>query len=190
MAELEDEPDQEKRIEKLKAQLEELGGKLSDNPDLSADMEEQFLKHIHAFESAQQSSLLEWLENAGLALPPPEQLDDAQLREKLWEVIRRMASLGAYLHSTNHLNDRELYTYLFHEGLREDTVLFPEDPSFASHIDLVSSGSDEDIFLWMKYYADDGTRRQWLKDFPDSELPPHEDPPFNRDQDLPKSPFG
>ena len=184
-----DEPDQEKRIEKLKAELERLGGAVSDNPDLSLDMEEQFLKHILAFESTNQLSLLQWLENAGLEVPSPEQLPDAQLRDKLWEIIDRMASLGAYLHSTNHLSDRELYSYLFNEGLREDAVLFPEDPSFASHIDLVSSGSEEDIFLWMKYYADDATRQQWLKDFPDYEMPPREEPPFDRDQDLPSAPF-
>ena len=185
-----DEPDQEKRIEKLKAELDKLDGQVSDNPDLSLDMEEQFLKHILAFESTEHSSLLQWLENAGLEVPLPEQLTDVQLPEKLWEIINRMASLGAYLNSTNHLSDRELYSYLFNEGLREDTVLFPEDPSFASHIDLVSSGSEEDIFLWMKYYADDATRQQWLKDFPDYEMPPHEEPPFDRDKDLPSAPFG
>jgi len=54
----------------------------------------------------------------------------------------------------------------------------------------VSSGSEEDIFLWMKYYADDATRQQWLKDFPDYEMPPHEEPPFDRDKDLPSAPFG
>jgi hypothetical protein len=101
-----------------------------------------------------------------------------------------MATLGAYVHSTNHLSDRELYSYLFNDGLREDTVLFPEDASFAHHLDLVSSGSEEDIFLWMKYYADEETRQHWLTSFPDYEMPSHEDPPFKRDQDLPKPAYG
>ncbi|MFS8084567.1 MAG: hypothetical protein ACMG6H_02985 [Acidobacteriota bacterium] len=190
MVNSDEEPDQEKRITRLRSELEKLGGGVSQHPELPADLEEAFLKHIIAFETAEPSTLLDWLENAGLEVPPSDQLDDAQLRPKLWEVINRLASLGSYLHSTDHLSDRALYVYLFEEGLREDTVIFPEDPSFAHHLDLVSSGSDEDILLWMKYYADEETREQWLKDFPDFVMPEHEDPPFDRDKDLPKSPFG
>lgn len=190
MTEFDDQPDQEKRIEKLRAQLEELGGEVSDNPELSADLEEEFLKHILAFETAEPSTLLQWLENAGQDVPPPDGLDDAQLQTKLWEVINRMASLGAYLHHTNHLSDRELYTYLFAEGLREDAVLFPENPGFVHGLDVLGSGSDEDMHLYLKYFADEEYRAQWLADFPDFEMPPHEDPPFDRDQDLPKSPLG
>ena len=190
MVDFTEEADQEKRIEKLKAELEKLGGEVSDNPDLSADLEEEFLKHILAFETADQTSLLQWLENAGLQVPSPDELDDAQLHAKLWEVINRMASLGAYLHNTNHLSERELYSYLFYDGLREDAVLFPENPSFVYGLDLLGSGSDEDMQLFMKYFADADYRQRWAKDFPDFEMPPHEDPPFDRDQELPKPPFG
>ncbi len=130
MIDLDDEPDQDKRIDKLRSALEELGGGPSQHPELSADLEEAFLKHILAFETAEPTTLLQWLENAGLEVPPPDQLDDAQLKAKIWEVINRLASLGAFLHKTNHLSDRELYSYLFDEGLREDAVLFPEDPSY------------------------------------------------------------
>src|SRR5713226_9162801 len=155
MTDFDDEPDQDKRIEKLRSELERLGGGVSQHPELSADLEEAFLKHILAFETAEPTTLLEWLENAGLEVPPSDQLDDAQLNAKLWEVINRMASLGAYLHNTNHLSDRELYAYLFDEGLREDAVLFPEDPSYVYGLDLLGSGSDEDMQLYMKYFADD-----------------------------------
>jgi hypothetical protein len=190
MNDFDDEPDQEKRIEKLRAQLEKLGGEVSDNPDLSADLEEEFLKHILAFETAESSTLLQWLENAGQDVPPPDQLDDAQLQTKLWEVIHRMASLGAYLHHTDHLSDRELYVYLFEEGLREEAVLFPENPGFVYGLDVLGSGSDEDMYLYLKYFADEEYRAQWARDFPDFEMPPHQDPPFDRDKDLPKSPLG
>lgn len=37
----------------------------------------------------------------------------------------------------------------------------------------------------MKYYADEETRRQWKNDFPDYEMPEHEDPPYDRDRLLP-----
>lgn len=190
MIDFDDEPNQERRIQKLRAELQQLGGGISNDSDLPADMEEEFLKHILAFETAEELSLMQWLENAGLSVPAPEELTDELLTAKLWEVINQMASLGAYLQNTNHVSDRELYSYLFHDALREPTVLFPENPSYAYTIDLLGSGSDEDIQLYMKYFADEEYRSEWAKDFSDFEMPPHEDPPFDRDKDLPKSPFG
>ena len=56
------------------------------------------------------------------------------------------------------------------------------------HLDLVGSGSEEDIALWLKYYADEETRVQWARDFPDMVVPPHENPPYDRDRQLPKPP--
>ena len=88
-----------------------------------------------------------------------------------------------------HLSDRELYDYLYHDGLREEAVLFPENPSYAYMIDLTGSGSDEDNQIYLKYYADEEHRRQWAHDWPDDMLPEHEDPPFDRDQFLPRSPL-
>jgi hypothetical protein len=184
-----EEPNQEKRIEELRAEVERLGGTSGTDADLPADLEEQFLKHVLAYETAQTQSLWDWLTNGGLEIPDPDRLDDALLNAKLWEIIERMASLGAYLHSTDHLNDRQLYTYLFQEGLREETILFPEDPDYAYHIDLVGSGSDDDIELYLKYFAGAEEREQWAKDFPNFVVPPHEDPPFKRDQALPKPPY-
>lgn len=190
MVNLDNEPDQEKRIEQLRDELQKLGGEISHESDLPGDMEEEFLKHILAFETAEQLSLLQWLENAGLEIPPPEDLNDEGLSLKLWEVIQRMASLGAYLHNTNHLSDRALYSYLYHDGLREPTVLFPENPGFVYGLDVLGSGSDEDTTLYMRYYADDEYREQWSRDFPDFEMPPRESPPYDRDKNLPKSPLG
>lgn len=190
MVDLDDEPNQEKRLEHLRSELQRLGGDLSHESDLPADMEEQFLKHILAFETAKEMTLMEWLVNAGVEVPPPDQLNDLELREKLSEIIHRMASLGAYLHHTNHLSDRALYSQLYDDSLREPTVLFPEDPSFVFGLDLVGSGSDEDTELYMRYYADKDDREHWAKSFPDFVMPPHEDPPYDRDEELPKSPFG
>lgn len=184
------EPDQEKRIEHLRHELEKLGGEVSHESELSGDMEEEFLKHILAFETANEMSLMEWLTNAGLEIAAPELLNDKELVESLWRVINRMATLGAYLHNTNHLSDRELYSYLYYEGLREPTVLFPENPGFVYGIDLVGSGSDEDTELYMRYYADEEDRTHWLQSFPDYVMPAHEAPPYDRDKDLPKSPLG
>jgi len=69
-------------------------------------------------------------------------------------------------------------------------VLFPENPSFVYGLDVLGSGSDEDMQLYMKYFADNAHRKRWAKEFPDFEMPPHQDPPFDRDKNLPKAPFG
>jgi hypothetical protein len=134
--------------------------------------------------------LLRLLENSGLDVPPPEQFADEDLTRKLKDIIDRMASLGAYLLHTDHLSDRGLYEYLYHDGLREEAVLFPENPSYAYMIDLTGSGSEEDNQTYLKYYADEQYREQWASDWPDDSLPDHEDPPFDRDRFLPQSPIG
>jgi len=55
---------------------------------------------------------------------------------------------------------------------------------------LLGSGSDEDTELYMRYFAKEEYRQSFAKDFPDFQMPPRENPPFDRDKDLPKSPFG
>jgi len=185
-----DEPDQEKRIAKLREELEKLGGSAGAISEVPPDIEEEFLRHVLEYETAQPISLFSLLENAGLELPPASDLSDPDLRGKLMEIIERMSSLGAYLLHTNHLSDRELYEHLYNDSLREEAVLFPENPSYAYMIDLTGSGSDEDNQVYLKYYADEEHRTQWANDWPDDPMPQHEDPPFDRDLHLPQSPLG
>jgi hypothetical protein len=185
-----DEPSQEERIAKLRAELEKIGGNTSTLESMPADMEEEFLRHVLEYETAEQISLLRLLENSGLEVPAPEMLDNEALKIKLKEMIDRMATVGAYLLHTNHLSDRDLYEYLYHEALREETVLFPENPSYAYMIDLTGSGSEDDNQTYLKYYADEQYRRQWAHDWPDDRMPEHEEPPFDRDRFLPQSPVG
>jgi hypothetical protein len=184
-----DEPDQEKRIAKLREELEKLGGSTTSFETMPADMEEEFLRHVLEYETAQPISLFMMLENSGVEIPSPSEISDSDLWPKLKEMIEAMASLGAYLLHTNHLADRQLYEYLFTDGLREDAVLFPENPSYAYMIDLTGSGSEEDNQTYLKYYADDEHRKQWAQDWPDDPIPDHEDPPFDRDRHLPQSPL-
>lgn len=185
-----DEPSQEERIAKLRAELEKIGGSTSTLESMPADMEEEFLRHVLEYETAEPISLLRLIENSGLEVPAPDTLDDNVLKIKLKEIAEKMASLGAYLLHTNHLSDRELYKYLYEEALREETVLFPENPSYAYMIDLTGSGSEEDNQTYLRYYADAQYRRQWAQDWPDDTMPEHEEPPFDRDRFLPQSPVG
>ena len=185
-----DEPNQEKRIARLREELEKLGGSSMSFEAMPADMEEEFLRHVLEYETAEPISLFRMLENSGLEIPTAGELSAPELTEKLKEIVERMASLGAYLLHTNHLSDRELYDYLYDDGLREEAVLFPENPSYAYMIDLTGSGGDEDNQVYLKYYADEERRRQWAADWPEDRIPEHEHPPFDRDRHLPQSPLG
>lgn len=185
-----EESDQEKRIAKLRQEVEKLGGNTMSLESMPADMEEEFLRHVLEYENAEPISLLQLLTNSGLEVSAPDALDDETLTRKLKDIINRMASLGAYLIHTDHLSDRALYEYLYHDGLREEAVLFPENPSYAYMIDLTGSGSDEDNHVYLRYYADEKYRRDWANDWPDDTVPEHDDPPFDRDRFLPQSPIG
>jgi hypothetical protein len=185
-----DESNQEERIARLRHEVEKLGGNTMQLESMPADMEEEFLRHVLEYEHAEPISLLQLLENSGLEVVPPDQLDAETLNAKLKETIDRMASMGAYLMHTDHLSDRALYEYLYHDGLREEAVLFPENPSYAYMIDLVGSGSEEDNQIFLKYYADEKYREQWASDWPADVIPDREEGPFDRDRFLPQSPIG
>lgn len=183
-----EDPNQEQRIAKLRQELTNLGGTEISLESMPADMEEEFLRHVLEYERAEPTTLFALLQNAGVQIPASNELDDNNLTTKLHEIIQKLASLGAYLQHTNHLSDRELYDYLFTDGLREEAVLFPENPSYAYIIDLTGSGSDEDNQIYLKYYADEEHRKLWAFDWPDDPMPEHENPPFDRDRSLPQSP--
>lgn len=185
-----EEPTQEQRIDKLREEIKKLGGNTVSLQEMPADLEEEFLRHVLEYETAEPISLFRLLENSGLDLPAPDVLERGTVVIKLMEIIERMGSLGAYLLHTDHLSDHSLYEYLYNEGLREEAVLFPENPAYAYMIDLTGSGSEEDNMIYLKYYADEEHRKQWALDWPDDVIPDHEDPPFDRDRHLPQSPLG
>jgi hypothetical protein len=186
--------DPEKRIEDLKKRAEELSGgrmKVADPlDDYPVETEEAFWNYIVDYEEAPWTTQAQQLENAGVSFPAPDSLKDEELTAKLWELIQKLALLHVFIDQTNHLSDRELYTYLLNNCLREETKAMPTAANFAYHILLLSSGSEEDNFLYLKYYADDDWRRQWHEDWPNDPIPMHEDPPCDRDRLLPKPDYG
>jgi len=58
-------------------------------------------------------------------------------------------------------------------------------PGSACVIDMVGSGSESDVSVYLRHYADEEHRRQWRIEFPDFDVPPHERPPYDRDRHLP-----
>src|SRR5437868_12242256 len=120
------------------------------------------------------------LRSKGLSIPEERELDDAALHAKLWEIIHVMADLGLYLESTDHLSDRELYRYLITDALREETVLPEAGGGGGWHISPIGGCSEEDNEIYLRYYADDESRKGWRGDS-DEPLPPKEKLLYDRD---------
>src|ERR1051326_1833432 len=193
VAKPEAENDQEKRIEDLKRRAGELSGgqmKVGALHDYPAEVEEDFWKYVVDYEEAPWTTNFQQLESAGVSLPAPDSLKDEELTAKLWEIIQKLALLHVYISQTDHLSDRELYTHLWTDSLREETKAMPIVAGSAWHIEMLGSYSEEDMQLFLKYYADEDWRRQWHKDWPKGPIPPHEDPPYDRDRLLPKPDYG
>lgn len=180
--------DREIHINELKRQADAIsGGQMisGEMEDAPPEVVEQFWERVVDWETAPQTTHMAQLAKMGIDLPAPETMDDATLSAKLWEMLTALGKINVLVEFTDHLSDRELYTYLWSEGLRLETPDLPFDEASHWHIDLVSSGSEEDTEAWLKYYADEETRRDWAKDWPDYVLPEHEDLPYDRDAHMP-----
>jgi hypothetical protein len=183
----------QRHIREMREKLERHTGQPSSlfvSQDLSPEDEEKFLEHVIAIEEADPVVLFDELEKGGMTLPPSDSLDDEQLHAKLWETIHGMALLGHYLYNTDHLSDRDLYEHLCNVLLREPTSVWPGNPDFACHINILGGCSMEDIQLYLTYYADEEERSQWAKDWPEDILPAHKTPPYDRDRHLPGPTYG
>ncbi|MBM4144192.1 MAG: hypothetical protein FJ225_11465 [Lentisphaerae bacterium] len=150
------------RIERLKKEAEEIsGGEMvtsGSEEDEDSPVVEEFWERVLEFEKAPRGTRFAQLHEAGVALPPPDSLSDAELHGKLWEVINKLAEMRVFLYHTDHLSDRELYALLWDGLLREETVIMPPDPGSACHLDIIGSGSEADIAIGLKYYDDEEER--------------------------------
>lgn len=188
MANHDSDEEQAKRIEDLKRRAEELSGgdvEFGGLEGCDPEVEEGFLKQMMEYEEAPWTTHFKQLERAGVSMPAPETLNDAEVTAKLWEVINKLAQMRIFMEDTDHLSDRELYTDLWGDLLREETKDVMLDQDSACHYQLLSGGSDEESLLYLKYYADEKEREHWRKDFPDFPIPEPEDPPYDRDRLLP-----
>jgi hypothetical protein len=181
--------EQEGQIQELQQHAERLAmGEMIawESPTLPPEESEQFWRCVVEYAAAPSTNHFQQLTGTGIELPDPNAMDDETLSSTLWEVISALARMRVFLSQTDHLNDRELYTLLWRDVLREEIPLLAEDVNAAWHVDVLGSASDADTALYLKYYADETERQQWLTDFPDYAMPAHERPPYDRDRHLPK----
>lgn len=132
------------------------------------------------------TTLYEELTRRGLKFPEPGELADEDLPCSLWLLLRRLAELHVFLYNTNHLSDRELYARLWYRELPMETMMPRLDEDEALHLDLLGSGSEEELVAYLKYYADNLDRAQWKLDYPAMPMPERAAFPFDRDRFLPQ----
>jgi hypothetical protein len=188
------ESDFNSREEFVKARIAYLRDKMKDLEDIldycadEDDPEEElaFLEHIYVMESQPSVTHAHQLIAAGVSLPPPDELSDTELHDKLWEIIHKLAELRVFLENTNHLEDRTLYERLWTETLNEFTWDMSNALNGAMHIDMCGSGSEEDTADWLSFYASDEDRRDWFESYPNDSLPPKKPPLVDRDAALPQ----
>lgn len=129
------------------------------------------------------------LAEENIPLLPPAEITDETLTPILWELLHNLALRGFYILHTDHLSDRELYAELWQHGLREPAHLPGRNPRGGFFHDFLGSWGEDDMQLWLRYYATDQDRAKHAAEWPKDTLPPKEKPPYNRDWRMPKGPF-
>jgi hypothetical protein len=154
------------------------------------EAQHQFWQHVLAFESAPRRLRRDILAEDGFRAPPLEGLSEQDVTHWLWRLIAALAARRMYLSSTNHLSDRELYRLLIETVLEEETEAVPPEAEWNCRICIDEYGLAErehegPAQVYLRYYASEATRQRWAKDFGEK-IPPHCDPPYDRDRHLPE----
>lgn len=173
-------------INRLKNEASDLtDGKMttSESGDAPSEVMEEFWKNVVAYERAPLVTMHQKLEKAEIEMPADTDLTDDELHEKLWQIIGWLAENSTVLEDTNHLSDRELYVWLRDDYFHQSDA---DMPGMTCHASPVGSCGDDDMQIIMRYYADEDWRKDWAEDFPEFEMPTHEEPPYDRDRLLPR----
>jgi hypothetical protein len=177
-------------IEDLKQRARDIsGGEMVEGGEqpLPLEVQHQFWKNVVDFESAPRKIRREILAEDGFHALCEEGLSDTELSTQLWLLIHALAARRMYLECTNHLSDRALYKLLIEQVLEEETEVLPPEAEWNCRICIHEYGApgDEDgTDIYLRFYADEETRAQWLEQF-SGDIPPHAELPYDRDRHLP-----
>lgn len=150
--------------------------------ELPTPVENEYLASMLAWERAPVLPIGEWFE-PHLRLPRPETLSDEQLHDLLWDTIQKLYDKHVVLDFTDHLSDRQLYCLIYRDILPSPEKKLDRADNYL-HWDCADAGGDPEV--WLRYYATDEDRRNWIESS-DGPLPPVEPLPFPRK--LPRRPL-
>jgi len=145
--------------------------------------------HLRACEPENWTPPAEQLARKNIPLLPPAEITDETLSPILWELLHNLSLQGFYVLHTDHFSDRELYAELWERGLRDPCHLPGRNPRGGWFHDFLGSWGDEQMQLWLRYYASDDERAKHAQEYRKDKIPPKEKPISNRDWRLPKGPF-
>jgi hypothetical protein len=142
---------------------------------MTVDSENDFLNSLLTWERAPVLPISQWFEPE-LEMVPHHDLDDAQLRNQLHQIIGRLYEKNILLEYTRHLSDRQLYGMIARDILPAQEKKMVMSGKFLRWqcIDIV-----EDEESWLRYYATDAERDSWHEET-GLKLPPRQEAPFRR----------
>lgn len=132
---------------------------------------------------------LKVLRREGVLLLPPDEHTDETISAGLWELLHELACRGFYVLHTDHLADRELYTALWKDSLREPAMLSDRNVVGGWFHDFLGNGSEESEELYLRFYASEHERAKSQLKHPERPVPAHEEPVAHRDWRLPRGPI-
>jgi hypothetical protein len=146
-------PEQRRRINKLQDTINDLSNgssilKLS--PNIPADIMESHLEDIVNFESVGSgTSLFEGLQQHGMKLPRPEELNEFLSSRKAMEIFRALDKLGVFLIGFEGMTARELYSILWNQTLWEGCYVKRLNPGSITLIDVSHKMKQSEIHQFL-----------------------------------------
>jgi hypothetical protein len=131
--------DQANRIASLEQELKNLceDAVSWSSETLPTDIQESNLEDVIAFESVGSGpSLFEGLQEHGVELPPPDQLNERQSADKAKEVLHALAKIRVFLVGFSHMSACELYRTLWRQTLWEGCYVEKRNPGAHTIIDV------------------------------------------------------
>ncbi len=183
-----DDIDQRIRINELRERAREVGGGEMDDwtaEDCPLDLQEAFWESVLAWESAPEMTYVSLMADRNVPTPAPETLNDDELHQVLWRVIRGLASINVFLSHTDHLCDRSLYGLLWGDIMRQPVKHVPTSELWHCELDLLGGCSREDLIALQTYYPDDWCLGDWDSAFLGPK-PESVKPEYDRDRRLPR----
>jgi hypothetical protein len=116
------------------------------SPDCPAELRESHLQDILAFESIQSGpSLFQGLQERGLELPHPKELNERQSAEKVGEILMALIHIQVFVVGLDQMTPGEAYSKLWHETLWEGCYVEKRTPGAITLVDASHKLSRSDV---------------------------------------------